>query len=266
MRDKGKLMGSKMKDTTIQSVKKVKDIQIGKKQVAPALEKQDRVKAAHHDTDDEESDNRFEEEHSFHELSEHDSDHDLAIDRALEHGLDQNGADSGLPAGATSPISVQSASSMSPESDVDGPFSIGPMEAIGSGSDSEDHGDHGMNGQRTTPNVTVLVDNDSGRYKKRVTVTSLNVRRELVELPDTLPFSHIVYGENYVPTNMERNVEEMKAMDLRDEAMRIIRALFEKYIEVGSEMELNLSFKLRKKSLAKLAKLDTLEVHQMEQL
>ena len=301
LREKGKKMGSKMKDTTIQSVQKVKDIQIGKKQVAPPLEKKDRVKAAHHDTDDEEDSghNRFEEEHSFHELSEHDEpldDHNI--------DLEPNGADLGLPAGATSPISVQSASSMNQDVDgLEGPFPVGPTESFGSGTESDNptngvngqnvqngqnggnmkvqndqNGQNGQNGVKsgntkdfvvelasTTPTSSEGKAKNKQKFKKRVTVTSLNVRTELVELPDDLPFSHIVYGENYVPTNTEKNMEEMKDIDLRDEAIRIIRALYAKYIEVGSEMELNLSHKLRKKSLAKLAVLDELDVHQMEQ-
>ncbi len=99
-----------------------------------------------------------------------------------------------------------------------------------------------------------------------VTVTTLNVRNELVALPETVPFSHIVYGESYVATDSERVVEEMMALDLREWAAAVVRALFAKYIEVGSELELNLSHKARKRSLKKLGDLEKMDVHQMEQL
>merc|ERR550525_75016 len=47
-----------------------------------------------------------------------------------------------------------------------------------------------------------IVDLQNGlALKRQVTARSLNVRTELVALPDCLPKSHIVYGENYDATD-----------------------------------------------------------------
>eukprot|EP01084_Bolivina_argentea_P114781 204284_1 len=103
---------------------------------------------------------------------------------------------------------------------------------------------------------------DVGVMKR--TGTQLNVTEQVVVLPSTVPLSTIVYGEGYIEEDYASNLEKMKQMDLKTEAIRIIELLFGKYIVVGCQMELNLSHRLRKRYLNKLQNVNQMSEQQME--
>ena len=96
--------------------------------------------------------------------------------------------------------------------------------------------------------------------------TQLNIHQQVIDLPDTLPFSTIVYGKEYDPDDEEKDIQEIRKLKLEQEAIRIIHALFDKYIYVGSEMELNLSHRLRKRCLEKLSYVDQMDDIELEHM
>lgn len=100
----------------------------------------------------------------------------------------------------------------------------------------------------------------------RKSATMINVTEQCIELPESLPFSTIVYGKNYDPDDREKDISEIKRITIEKEAIRIINALYTKYIFVGSEMELNLSHRLRRRCLDKLSYVDRMDDIELEHM
>ena len=100
----------------------------------------------------------------------------------------------------------------------------------------------------------------------RKSATMINVTEQCIELPLNLPYSTIVYGKNYDPDDREKDIENIKSFEIEKEAIRIINELFSKYIFVGSEMELNLSHRLRRRCLDKLSYVDRMDDIELEHM
>eukprot|EP01084_Bolivina_argentea_P088813 160345_1 len=81
-------------------------------------------------------------------------------------------------------------------------------------------------------------------------------------LPDNLPFSTIVYGKKYISDDQEAT----KNLNLIGEAQRILNALFDKYVYVGSEFELDLGTTLRNKCVERLSWVDEMNETELEHI
>ena len=114
-----------------------------------------------------------------------------------------------------------------------------------------------LNNAKTTSNYSTVLKRSK---------TIINVAEQCVALPDGLPYSTIVWGEKYDPYDIEGRKKRAKEMNLRAEARITVRTLYSKYIVVGSELELNLSHRLRSRCIQKLAYLDKMVDRELEQL
>jgi len=80
-----------------------------------------------------------------------------------------------------------------------------------------------------------------------------------IKLPNNLPFSSIVYGAYYSDNNeQEKEKAFMQNVVLREWAIDVIRKLYDKYIVVGTELELNLSGRVRARCFKTLDAVDDL--------
>ena len=110
---------------------------------------------------------------------------------------------------------------------------------------------------KTTSNFSAVLERSK---------TIMNVEEDCLLLPDNLPFSTIVWGERFDPYDIEKRRDTAKKIKLRTEARIKVRDLFSKYIVVGSELELNLSHRLRSRMVQKLGYLDKMVDKELEQL
>ena len=139
--------------------------------------------------------------------------------------------------------------------------------------DAEQKEEENLNNAETESNDTESVSSKEIETKtlkqpaplKRNT-TVINVVDETVALPENLPFSTIVYGKSFDANDKMKDIESIRRMKLKKEAIRIIRGIYAKYIVVGSEMELNLSHKLRQRCLEKLAGIDRMRDKGLEHM
>merc|ERR1712228_738170 len=91
----------------------------------------------------------------------------------------------------------------------------------------------------------------SSEKKKRKRAKSLvDVRSDIIELPSGLPLSAIVYSEKD-----ENNEDGDKLIECK----RIVKQLYIKYVLVGSEMEVNLSHKVRQRCLKKYERINEMD-------
>ena len=97
-------------------------------------------------------------------------------------------------------------------------------------------------------------NNAFGALKKHKSL--IDVRDDIIELPYNLPKSSIVYGDYGNKFDVEKDKERMRNMDKQKECKRIIGELFDKYVIVGSEMEVNLSHRVRKNCMRKYDRLE----------
>merc|ERR1712176_295007 len=91
-------------------------------------------------------------------------------------------------------------------------------QEITSNNNDNNNDDNDNETETETSKTPTTKDRSLMSLKRNATI--INVTEQLVELPDTVPFSTIVYGTNYDKNDESKNIEDIKNMELNVEAIR----------------------------------------------